>query len=147
DHLRHRAQVNRLDDAAADAALAIAVAIGGGGLDPDLLRPDRDLERLAAVAGVRRVDAAARAEVERRDPARATRWGHRDHVRDADELGDEPGARALVELPRGGDLLDPAARHHRDPVAHRQRLLLIVGDVDEGRLRALLDLLELELHL
>ena len=57
------------------------------------------------------------------------------------------GAGPLVELARRGDLLDLAGRHDRDPVRHRQRLFLIVGDVDEGRLGALLDRLQLELHL
>ena len=38
----------------------------------------------------------------------------------------------VVERLRCADLLDPAAVHDRDPVAHRERLLLIVGHVDEG---------------
>ena len=53
----------------------------------------------------------------------------------------------LVELDRGGDLLDPALVEHRDPVAHRERLLLVVGDEDERDADVALDLLELELHL
>ena len=57
------------------------------------------------------------------------------------------GRGALVERARGVDLLDDAAVHDRDPVGHRQRLLLVVGDVDEGGAGALLDPLQLELHL
>ena len=55
-----------------------------------------------------------------------------------DELGDERGARAVVELGRRRDLLEPAGRHHADPVAERQRLLLVVGH--EQRRRADRDL-------
>ena len=53
----------------------------------------------------------------------------------------------FVELARPGDLLDQAAVHDGDAVAHRERLFLVVRDVHERRARARLDLLELELHL
>ena len=46
-----------------------------------------------------------------------------------------------------GDLLDDAVVHDRDAVGHRERLLLVVRDVDERRLRLRLDVLQLELHL
>ena len=39
--------------------------------------------------------------------------------------------RALVDLLGRGDLLDDALVHHRDPVGHRQRLLLVVRHVEE----------------
>ena len=64
----------------------------------------------------------------------------------ADEVGDEAGRRPVVELLRGAELLDPTAVHHRDPVAHRQRLLLVVGHVDERDPDLGLDPLELELE-
>ena len=60
--------------------------------------------------------------------------------------GDEGRRRPLVDLDRSADLLDPAVVHHRDPVAHRQRLLLIVGDVDEGDPDLALDPLQLDLE-
>ena len=44
-------------------------------------------------------------------------------------------------------LLDPAVAHDDDHVAHRQRLLLVVGHVDEGDPDLALELLELDLHL
>ena len=56
-------------------------------------------------------------------------------------------AGALVELDRRGHLLDAALVEDRDPVAHRQRLLLVVGHEHEGDADLALDLLELELHL
>ena len=53
---------------------------------------------------------------------------------------------AVVRL-EVGQLLDDAAIHYRDPVRHRQRLLLVVGDVDEGDADPFLDALQLDLHL
>ena len=70
--------------------------------------------------------------------------GHQ--VGDADEAGDEGGGGALVDLLGLGDLLDDALVHDRDPVRHRQRLLLVVGDVDERDPDLLLDPLELDLQ-
>ena len=43
------------------------------------------------------------------------------------------GRRPGVDLLRRADLLQLAAAHHRDPRAHRHRLDLVVGDVDERR--------------
>ena len=52
----------------------------------------------------------------------------------------------VVDLLGIADLLDPAAVHDRDPVGHRQRLLLVVGDVDEGDPDLALDPLQLDLQ-
>jgi hypothetical protein len=46
--------------------------------------------------------------------------------------GHEQVDRLVVELQRGVDLLQHAEVHHRDPVAHRHRLDLVVGHVDRG---------------
>ena len=70
-----------------------------------------------------------------------------ERVQRADEIGDERGARMVVDLARGAELLDLAAVHHGDPVAHRERLLLVVRHVDERRAELVLDPLQLELHL
>ena len=53
----------------------------------------------------------------------------------------------LVDLRRRPDLLDPPVVEDRDPVRHRQRLLLVVRDVDEGDPHVRLDRLQLHLHL
>src|SRR5205809_158742 len=53
----------------------------------------------------------------------------------------------LVHLCRSSDLLDPPLVEDRDAIGHRQRLLLIVRDVDERHAELLLDLLELDLQL
>ena len=61
------------------------------------------------------------------------------HRRAADEAGDEPVDRGVVEGLRRADLLEQALAHDRDPRAHRHRLDLVVGDVDDGRLEALVE--------
>ena len=45
---------------------------------------------------------------------------------------DEQRLRRVVDFGRRRNLLDRAARHHRDAVGHRQRLFLVVGDQDGG---------------
>ena len=52
----------------------------------------------------------------------------------------------VVDLLGRADLLDVALAHHRDPVAHRERLFLVVGDEDERDADLALDALELDLH-
>jgi hypothetical protein len=75
----------------------------------------------------------------------------RDPVHGADELGHERGGRVGVQLVGRGDLLQLALPHDADPVGHRQRLLLVVGDEQGGGAEALLqdaDLLaQLQAHL
>src|SRR5437899_1195498 len=70
-----------------------------------------------------------------------------DYVRDTHEAGDEGARRPLVDLGRGADLLDPALVEDGEAVAHRQRLVLVVRDVDEGDPKILLQALEEQLHL
>ena len=53
----------------------------------------------------------------------------------------------LVDLGRRADLLDLALVEDREAVAHRERLLLVVRDVDEGDPDLALDALQLDLHL
>ncbi len=64
----------------------------------------------------------------------------------ADEGGDEAIGRAVVDLLGRRHLLQPAMGHHRHPVGHGERLTLIVGDVDEGDIGALLDGAQLGPH-
>ena len=70
--------------------------------------------------------------------------GHQ--VRDADEPGHEGRRRALVDGLGLVHLLDLAAVHHRDPVGHRERLLLVVRHVDERDADLALDPLQLHLQ-
>ena len=55
-------------------------------------------------------------------------------------------ARPLVDIVRRAELQHAAVLHHRDPVGHRQRLLLVVGDQHEGDAGLALDALQLDLH-
>src|SRR5206468_7248265 len=103
------------------ADAAELAAAGFVEVHPDLLRSDRELSAVPL-----------------------------EHVRDTDEAGDELGRGTLVDLGRRADLLDPALVEDREAVAHRQRLLLVVSDVDEGDADVAdlaLDALELDLHL
>ena len=68
------------------------------------------------------------------------------HLRGADEARDKDVARLVVEVLRGVHLLDEAVLHDDDPVAHRHRLGLVVGDVDEGGAQALVQLGDLRAH-
>ena len=70
-----------------------------------------------------------------------------DDVRRADEPGDEFGRRPLVDLVGGADLLDPPVVEDGEVVAHRQRFLLVVRDVDERHPELALERLEEDLHL
>src|SRR6266576_2327124 len=117
-----------LDDVSGEHAhvddVADAAELAAAGfveVHPDLLRSDRELSAVPL-----------------------------EHVRDTDEAGDELGCGTLVDLGRRTDLLDPALVEHCEAVAHRERLLLVVGDVDEGDADVAdlaLDALQLDLHL
>ena len=82
----------------------------------------------AMYAAVGQHDAAALAPLS----ARAARTVPLQHRAVADEAGDEAVRRRLVHAVDGVNLLDVAVVEHRDAVAHRERLALVVGDVDEG---------------
>ena len=55
-------------------------------------------------------------------------------------------ARTVVDLLRRTDLLDTALVHDGDAVGHRHRLELVVGDVDSGRVDAVVQLAQLAAH-
>ncbi len=68
------------------------------------------------------------------------------HRRRADEVGDEQRRRPVVDLARRAELLDHALVHHGDPVGHRHRLELVVGDVDRGGAEAVVQVAQLAAH-
>src|SRR5262249_21559518 len=133
-----------------DGALADVVAVGGGGRafrELDVRRPHRHDHRRVPThtfAGMRLELADRRADdavaaIERGD-------GAADEIGGADEIGHEPVDRLLVDLARRADLDDPALVHDRDLVGERERLALIVGDVDGGEVEVALQPLELAAH-
>ena len=69
------------------------------------------------------------------------------HRGTADERRDERVRRSVVELARCIDLLDHAAVEHRDPLAERHRLGLVVRDVQRRHPEPLMQLHELGAHL
>ena len=69
------------------------------------------------------------------------------HLRAADEGADEQVGRIIVEVLRGIDLLDEAVLHDDDARAHGHGLGLVMGNVDKGRLEALMQLGDLGAHL
>src|SRR5262249_50756093 len=122
-----------------------------GGAELDILRPhnqahlgaDRDL----VLAMQARQELLAGIEP---DPGRLALHAHdaaADEFGSADEIGAEAAARALIDRLGRAALLDAPAIHHRHPVGHGERLLLVVGDVDEGDPDPALDALQLRLHL
>ena len=64
----------------------------------------------------------------------------------AQEVRHEGVGRAVVDLRRGGDLLDAALVDQDDPVGHGHGLRLVVGDVDDGDAQGGLDFLDLKAH-
>ena len=141
----------------------------GDGLDPpvrrrirlqarvlEILGPDAQDQRASDV--VREAGAVSRRGVVDREPVVAEGHGkaavvslqHRldevDRGR-ADEAGDELVDRLVVEHLRRVDLLQAAAAHDGDPIAHRHRLDLVVCDVDRRHAEASLQLMDLRSHL
>jgi hypothetical protein len=74
-----------------------------------------------------------------RDVRRVDRLDLED-VAHAEEVGDRGAARSAVDLVGRADLDDAAVLHHRDAVGQRERLLLVVRDVDGGEPESLLQL-------
>ena len=56
-------------------------------------------------------------------------------------------SRPVIELLRRADLLHHAVAQHDDPVGERQRLVLVVRDVDRGRAERVVDAADLGPHL
>ena len=95
-----------------------------------MLGPDADGDRRAVggqVAAGQRHRAAA---VDGDAAVAADRALQHVHRRGAEEARDEGVPRLGVELDRRPGLLDAALLQHHDPVGHRHRLDLVVGDVD-----------------
>src|SRR5262249_13673094 len=93
--------------------------------DGDALRPQADGE---GVAG--RVGTNLESQLARPRPAVDLQCAV-EQVRLADEPGYKRCSRFRIHVRRRRELLNPALVHNRQPVAHRQGLTLVVGDVDE----------------
>ena len=71
----------------------------------------------------------------------------RDEVGFTQKAGGKLGRGAFIKFLGVPDLFNRTVTHDHDPVRHRQRFFLIVGDVDECRANAAVDVFELFLHL
>ena len=118
----------------------------GVGLDLDALRPDHHLHLAARVGRALLCAQRAVADLDRAGRAVLADRRRVEQVRDTQEVGDEDRIRLLVDRLRRGRLLDAALVHHRDPVAHRERLALVVRDEDERDPELGLERLELDLE-
>ena len=120
---------------------------GAVGLDPDPLGADHrvggaeavDLAPLGHQARLTDLDVAA-------CPRAALHHVDLHQVGHPQEVGHVGVAGLLVHLARHADLHDPAGVHHRQPVGHGQRFLLVVGDVEERDADPLLQRLQLDLE-
>ena len=70
----------------------------------------------------------------------------RHQVHQPHEIGHHAVGGMRIDLERRAVLLQPPAAHDRDVIGERERLGLVVGDVDEGDAGAALQLLELGAH-
>ena len=70
-----------------------------------------------------------------------------DEIGAADEAGDEPRLRPVVERVRIVDLLDAALVHHGDAVRRDHRFGLVVRDVDGGDAELVVQAPDFEAHL
>ena len=108
--------------------------------DEHLLRADAELELSA------RRDSRAEDERPRVEHAVDVLEGQDVHGRAADERADEAVDRAAVDLGRSRNLLEHALVEHGHAIAERQRLHLVVRDVDHRRAEPLVELLQLGAH-
>ena len=117
--------------------------------DANALRADRNAKRRTDPGVLRsgEDDSFSFRSAHDRKPSHDLVHGQLEHVERADEVRDERRGRMLVDLARAAYLLDLTAVHDGDPVGHRKRLVLVVGDVHERRPQLGLDPLQLELHL
>ena len=103
-------------------------------LHGDAFGPDDDgrlaVDRRVGLVVDRRTEAGVERRAHRRTVARLQHVGVED-VGGAQESGDERGGRRRVDLLGRADLLDATLGQDGDLVAHGERFLLVVGDVDE----------------
>ena len=73
--------------------------------------------------------------------------GEEVHLRGADESGNEQVGGIVVEVLGGVNLLDETVLHNYDAGAHGHSFGLVMGNIDEGGLEALMELGDLSSHL
>ena len=110
--------------------------------DFKILRTDNDIDRCILLEALVHALEGAAAEL---DLAVLEHHAVND-IGFADEIRNKGVDRLVVDIGRAADLLDNAVVHDNHAVAHGERLFLVVGDVDKGDAGALLNALQLDLH-
>ena len=135
----HHLVVHALEYDGLNNALKQAVA---GVDDLEILRTDNDIDRRILLEALVHALEGAAAEL---DLAVLEHHAVND-IGFADEIRNKGVDRLVVDIGRAADLLDNAVVHNDNAVTHRQRLFLVVGDVDKGDAGTLLNALQLDLH-
>ena len=132
--LRVHAEVDDLRDRALEPRSSVCPA-SLDRPDVDALRANRDAQRVTAAStgADRHDDALMFADPHHGVLADELVDRELERVERADEVSDERRCRSLVDLARTADLFHSATVHHGDPIGHGERLLLVMGDVDERR--------------
>ena len=134
DHLCVAPSEDRGDDGGRDGVSGRIVPIG----EHDLFWSNRQDDRGADLGMIAAANHPDPRNIHNGTIALACRHGPFQEVRLSDEIGHEAEPGTLVDLGRRRQLATAALVHDGDPVGHRQRLFLIVGDIDEGDADALL---------
>ena len=71
----------------------------------------------------------------------------RENIRFPDKVGDESVCRFVVNLFRRGNLLNFAASHNNDLVAHGKSFFLVMRNVNKGNAEIFMHVFEFELHI
>ncbi|EMA35487.1 phenol hydroxylase [Halococcus hamelinensis 100A6] len=113
----------------------------------DVLRTDAEQQLRPVVDPLGRVGVDVVGDAVGRQSVAIERDLEEVHRRAADEPRDERVRRAVKALQGCADLLELAVVEDREPVAHRHRLGLVVGDVDRRDAELALEALDLGAHL
>ena len=127
--LRHLAEIHAVLDAARDPIYRLRRAAELPAFRADRKRRRIACLRLPAIATDRRIESAQRRFHQRAALAHGYHAAF-EKIRLAHEIRHEARMRRAIHLRRFPHLPDVPAFHDRQPVRDRQRLLLIVGDVD-----------------
>ena len=129
-----------LDRIGADGDVRAVVLISR---KPDSFIVGADINEFAAL---RSREAAHALDLYQQVAARLTRHLSLHHVHLADEIGDEKAVGMFIQFARRGNLPDHATVHHGGAVGHRQGLVLIMGDDNEGNTDGMLQAHQFQPH-
>src|SRR5216683_1684550 len=135
--------------ARSSSAWSISMCSCGTWREQNAFRPDRDHDRRRAVDAGRHhaFEPAAAQHLDLALAGGGAEHAALEQVGGAHEAGDEGIDGMKIDLVGRADLHDPAPVHHRELVRQRERLRLVMRDVDGGDADLALQPLELVAHL